>query len=1518
MKKILLLFLLVSAACQAQVYNMQNGSFTVTNGFFYDSGGPAANYMANEDYTITFCPAVPGTFVQLDFSAYNTEAAPRDIFTIYEGSDIDGEIIGVYGAVSPLSCLGGLITSSDPNGCLTITFTSDNGGQYLGWAASIALSNVPGINEDLPLNSFCASGTKFCADTSVPFPNVTSNDCVPTSAGVVTENTCLLEAPNPVWHTIKIEQDGNLQLRIRQTSGPNGTGSQIDVDFALWGPYTDENAACGNLTPGNCTDDHNCTGNVVDCSFSISGQETATIPNAHAGEFYLLLVTNYEGATGYISMQQLNTGAGAGTTDCSVVCPQAVKTNPTKCGVADGSIVISGFKRNTFYNITYLYQSNPVAVALRSNTLGKIILSGLEAGTYSNIMTNYDDCTAPIGPLVLTETQPNITDLQSNNSVCSGGNAVFTLTGTPNAVVTYDVNGLPVQTTTLDNAGSQTVTVNNITAGTTLNTVSVMSPPTPVTAYALSVSGGENANAAVGNIAASGAIPTALNSASINGTNQKMILSLTHTVPAGTAITISLARNISYGAVNITDGVNNMTYNSGTVDVLQRITFTTAVATNMLTIERITGSVWIDGLRYSYTPSSCTRNVALSKTVTIGALPNGPAITQPAEYCTGDTPAAFIISALPGATLNWYTVPVGGTATTVTPVITTTNPGNTTYHVSQTLNACESARTPVTIIVKVKPPMPSVQIPAPFCLNETHSALTAWTLTGAVLRWYGTNQTGGTATTLPPVYSTALAGTQTFYVSQIINGCESERASIPITVRERPLAPQVLTPLTYCQNATIPQLSLTADPGVTLKWYATLTGGVASLIAPTPVSSTIGNQFFYVSQTVNGCESARAAITVSVTVKPAAPTVSSAVISYCQNEIASPLLAPVSAGTIKWYDSLTDSSADLTPPTPSTTTPGNQIFYVSQTVNGCESDRSAIAVSVLQKPSAPSVAPQISFCLNEIPSVLSSAVLSGSSLKWYLTNTSTALPLATAPSITTLNAGMQYFYVSQTVNGCESDKAEIRVQIKPLPAAPQVSDLIYCEGSVASPLSALASGTLKWYDSETDNTPEINAPTPTTIPGIWPFYVSQTLNGCESAKSLIRVIVNPKPSAPAIASPQITYCEGETAFQLQSPAVPGTLKWYNSLTDPTADLIAPTPIATVPGTKKYYVSQTANGCESDRSEITVIVKAKPTSPIVISTVNYCQNEPAAVLSATASTGGTLNWYASATGGSPSNTPPTVSTATPGSQLFYVSQTVNGCEGLRSVITVHTKVLPEPHISGGIICVKQSTGEVERSHEFYTGLNNNAYDFRWYFNSEPIPNANDTRYTAQRSGLYTVIAINTATGCESLPVSATVTNSFVGESIAINGNEEAFVNNPTIVATVTGTGVYEYQLDHGGFQQSNVFTNVSAGVHMINVRDANDCTHLSKQFDVVDFPKFFTPNGDGYNDTWSLQGLPGRNAKVYIFNRYGELVSVINSDQPTWDGKLEGNLLPATEYWFEVQYVENNVPKSFKSHFSLKR
>jgi gliding motility-associated-like protein len=147
----------------------------------------------------------------------------------------------------------------------------------------------------------------------------------------------------------------------------------------------------------------------------------------------------------------------------------------------------------------------------------------------------------------------------------------------------------------------------------------------------------------------------------------------------------------------------------------------------------------------------------------------------------------------------------------------------------------------------------------------------------------------------------------------------------------------------------------------------------------------------------------------------------------------------------------------------------------------------------------------------------------------------------------------------------------------------------------------------------------------------------------------------------------------------------------------------------------------------------------------------------------------------------------------------------------------------------------------------------------------------------------------------------------------------FSDNPSITVNIANPSNYLYELDNDILQDSNIFYNVSYGFHSVRVYDINGCGQNEQDIIVINYPKFFTPNGDGYNEYWNVIGLENQpNAKLYIFDRYGKLLKQLSTNGQGWDGTFNGQQLPSTDYWFTVEYSNGSSQKIFRAHFSLIR
>lgn len=186
-----------------------------------------------------------------------------------------------------------------------------------------------------------------------------------------------------------------------------------------------------------------------------------------------------------------------------------------------------------------------------------------------------------------------------------------------------------------------------------------------------------------------------------------------------------------------------------------------------------------------------------------------------------------------------------------------------------------------------------------------------------------------------------------------------------------------------------------------------------------------------------------------------------------------------------------------------------------------------------------------------------------------------------------------------------------------------------------------------------------------------------------------------------------------------------------------------------------------------------------------------------------------------------------------------------------------------------------------------------------------------------TGTYTVTAIST-TGCEIVNEIEVVQIMPVEiEYVEIddfNGDD----NSVTIITTaLQDPQFYEYSIDGLNYQESNVFTGVPAGNYTAIVRDRSNCGEGdSKDFHLLDYPKYFTPNGDGVNDKWRIEYAilePGM--VVDIYDRYGKPITSISATSEGWDGTLNGSHLPSTDYWFVVKREDG---REIRGHFAMMR
>lgn len=214
---------------------------------------------------------------------------------------------------------------------------------------------------------------------------------------------------------------------------------------------------------------------------------------------------------------------------------------------------------------------------------------------------------------------------------------------------------------------------------------------------------------------------------------------------------------------------------------------------------------------------------------------------------------------------------------------------------------------------------------------------------------------------------------------------------------------------------------------------------------------------------------------------------------------------------------------------------------------------------------------------------------------------------------------------------------------------------------------------------------------------------------------------------------------------------------------------------------------------------------------------------------------------------------------------------------------------------------------------------NDYTYAWFKDGAPLP---QTTYSIQVNlpGTYTVDVTNIH-GCtitRTIPVlnsSDATIQEIIVQDVTLD------VNTITILLDPSSIGNYEYSLDfpEGPFQESNFFDHVQSGIHTVYINDINGCGMIQELVVVIGIPKFFTPNADGYNDYWKINGVDrlfNSETVAFIYDRFGKLVKELKGDDTTgWDGTLNGTLMPADDYWYVINLEDG---RTTKGHFSLRR
>ncbi len=907
---------------------------------------------------------------------------------------------------------------------------------------------------------------------------------------------------------------------------------------------------------------------------------------------------------------------------------------------------------------------------------------------------------------------------------------------------------------------------------------------------------------------------------------------------------------------------------------------------------------------------------------------------------------------------------------------TVTTPQTATITVVLTKFGCTGPARTFTITIN---PLPTVTVNDPVTCSGINTTVTAVPGTAGTYNYAWTVPAGFPDPGNVASFPTSTAGTYSVVITNSVTGCVSASDSGTVTVNPLPSASIAISGASTICTGTSTGIAISGTPNATVNY--TINGTPASVTIPAsggPVNISTGilsaqTTYQLTNVTAGGCTASLSQQFVVVNIAPQPTASISGATSVCFNSSADIKFEGTAGATVGYtVNSGAIQTVVLGAGGTATVSTGNLTANATYTLvnvtaatapNCVQQLTGSVTVTVVQTPTVTDPGPQ-TLCSGQSTGIRLQGPVPNTTFTWTYTQTGGVTGASNGSGniisqvLTSGTAsGTVTYTITPAVGSCIGTPITVTVTVNPVPvvnvinAAPSI-----CTGGSTNITmsSTIPSATFSWNVTQTGSVTGATSGTGSSINqlltasgttvGQAVYTIIPYINGCQGAPKTVTVTVYPKPTITASPSSTILCSGGKTNIVLNSN-VPNTVYTWTALPNGvfgalsgTGNIISQTltTAGSIAGTVTYTITSTVNGCTGNT--VTATVTVNPT-PEIFSDANppaICSGDSSGITVNPNIVGTSISWtvvqngVTGASDGSGSETTPgagipigqilTTTGNAQGTVIYTITPINNGCAGDPKTVTVRVNPTPKINIPDGLICVDATTGALMYGYPMNTGLSEADYDFQWYFeNNMNNVIAMTSSYTATKAGMYTVSIMNAVTGCTDVFMIEVKASNPATTATAVVTNY--FEDTQAITVTVAGNGSYLYSLDGGAFQTSNVFVNVLPGEHTVTIHDEAGCTDITLEHIVtIGYPRFFTPNGDGYNDTWNIWSLSDDqpNAEIHIFDRYGKLIKQIVPGGNGWDGLFNGQNLPSTDYWFTVKYKENGAEKLFKAHFSMKR
>ena len=1462
------------------------------------------------------------------------------------GAGARGEVRILYNTSSPgitatsstsLSC-----TSSTAQAAITYTngstaFTWSGPGIVSGSGTGTVTVNASGVYSYTASVGGCNTTGTISVASNIVLPTVTASSNTLTCVST-TVQTIASTASSPVsynWSgpgivsgatsaSATVNSPGTYNYTVTNTSnGCQATGS-VSVAQNTVNPDVSSNVT-GTLTCISTSGsiDLYTTATPVTYTWSgpgiVSGNGTPTI-TVNTGGTYNYTVTNTSNGC-------KATGSAAITQNTTAVSATASASSTLTCNTSTTQATISTASSPVSYN-----WSGPGIVS--GNGTASITVNS--SGVYSYTVTNTSNGCNKTGTVSVTQntTTPTIASASGNTLTCTN-TTVNTVVSSASSPISYNwsgpgiVSGATSASATVNSPGTYNYTVTNTTSGcTTTGSVSVAQ-------NTVNPDVSSNVNGTLTCASTSGSIDLYTTATPVTYTWSGPGIVSGNGTPT---ITVNTSGVYSYTTTITSTGCKA----TGTVAITQNTVAPTAsVSPSSFSTTCASPTVQLSAsgssgsLTYSWTPpatgslnnntisnpiangygtftvvatdptNGCTSAVA---TASISADVNTPTVSLSASSltlnCSVTSQTVSVSSSISGLTYSWTPSPTSGQGTS-NPGFS--SPGSYSVVVTNTVNGCSTTANVAIASNTVAPTIATATSNTLTCSSTTAQSVVSTTTTPVSVSWSGPGVVSGATSNTVVVNA---GGAYSYTVTNTGTGCSSSGV---VSVSQNTVVPTLtLSPSSYsttCGTPTV-QVSVSGSSGsLTYSWTPPATGSLNNNTISNPIAN--GSGVFTVTATdpANGCSSdLNGVTTLTIVADVNTPTVSLSAASLtldCSHTTQTvSVSSTISDLTYSWSPNPSSGQGTTSP---TFDTPGSYSVVVTNTINGCSSSAN---ISVAQNTVNPDVSSNVS------------GTLTCSSTTGTIDLYTTATPVTynwSGPSIVsgngtptiTIDMGGAYQYtVTDNTSGCSSSGTVSVTQntVAPTLTLSSVSYTTTCASpTVQLSVNGTPSGlTYTWTSPATGSLDDYSIANPVANgSGIFTVTATDPTNGCVSTDALVTITPDANTPTVSLSASDVTLtCSSSTqTITASSTQTDLTYSWTPA---PSSGQGTDSPVFNNPGTYVGTITNTVNGCSSNA---TITVSSNTLSPTFASIATSASSQSVITCS-----NASLSYTANASGGSnvswtgPSGplvgNPVNISAA--GDYTVTATDPANGCS-VDSVISVSTNTIA-PSLSSASSSA-DSLNCANPAVSFSAASTGTNVSYTWSGpNGYASNNQNPTGINIP--GSYTLTVLDTINGCSTSTVLAIVQGTNPAVSFTANplsGNTPLSVD-----FGYTGTGGFNGLSWTFGNGQSSSNTNPSTiynlpgtyTVMLVGIGGANACNDTATtvitvlESDMLEIPNVFTPNGDGTNDVFFIHSKGYVDMRVEIYNRWGQLLHIMEGVNSTWDGKAPNReIVPDGTYYF---------------------